>query len=211
MRGAASCAPLSDVVHRYFSILCITISNIGSFGAFSKEACDRFYLVAPAFKGALARCLSPFGAHWRAVVQTVICQAILSVRCATCPSRIVLLLTLRGQDVVRGPYLPRAPRSLMHAQRHIQAGAVGRVSARSDVRVLHGRAFFPQRALRAGSKNDQAEAFVSIFARVREYSPRTVAAHTKRPSKLTTRPYAPFPPTSHRRQLKLRRAYLQGQ
>ncbi|KZV89610.1 hypothetical protein EXIGLDRAFT_771596 [Exidia glandulosa HHB12029] len=51
-------------VCRYFSILSITVSNIGQFAWFSPAACDKFFLVSPIFK----------------VVQTVICQAILSVR-----------------------------------------------------------------------------------------------------------------------------------
>ncbi|KZV99218.1 hypothetical protein EXIGLDRAFT_249072 [Exidia glandulosa HHB12029] len=59
-----SIACILFILIRYFSILSITVSNIGQFAAFTPAECDRFFLVSPVFK----------------VVQTVICQAILSVR-----------------------------------------------------------------------------------------------------------------------------------
>lgn len=59
-----SMACILFILIRYSSVLVITISNIGQFGNFSRGACEHFYLVSPVFK----------------VIQTVICQAILSVR-----------------------------------------------------------------------------------------------------------------------------------
>ncbi|EJD42713.1 hypothetical protein AURDEDRAFT_168236 [Auricularia subglabra TFB-10046 SS5] len=65
-----SMACILFILIRYSSVLVITISNIGQFGHFSHDACEHFYLVSPVFKGA----------HSSRILQTVICQAILSVR-----------------------------------------------------------------------------------------------------------------------------------
>ena len=67
----------SQCAHRYVSIVLLAISNIGWFyHGFSPEACSKYYLVAPVFKGEalgiqLHPTLTPFS-----VIQIIISQII---------------------------------------------------------------------------------------------------------------------------------------
>ena len=40
--------------YRYFSVISITLSNVGFFGSFSSDACNHFFFISPIFKGAVA-------------------------------------------------------------------------------------------------------------------------------------------------------------
>lgn len=83
-------APLipSCLRRRYISIVVTTANGVGYFGTFSPEDCERFFLVAPSFKG----CYLIRKIHWAVpelthilgvnpVLQTITSHLILSVRC----------------------------------------------------------------------------------------------------------------------------------